>query len=53
VPPQDWVEPYAALAEELGLPALTLQEAYDYVADTWTEWGLPIAGAPDTGEDAE
>jgi hypothetical protein len=39
-PPTDWVEPYAALAQELGLPALTLQEAYTYLDDYWQKWGL-------------
>jgi hypothetical protein len=41
------------LAEELGLPALTLQEAYAYVAGSWSEWGLLAESAPDTAEDVE
>jgi hypothetical protein len=40
MPPTDWAEPYTALAQELGLPALTLQEAYTYLDAYWQEWGL-------------
>jgi len=38
VPPEDWAEPYAALAEELGLEARTLDEAYTYLARYWQRW---------------
>jgi hypothetical protein len=39
-PPQDWAEPYAALAGDLDLPAATLSEAYAYLASYWSEWAL-------------
>jgi hypothetical protein len=39
-PPADWGEPYTALAQELGLPALTLQEAYIHLDAYWQEWEL-------------
>lgn len=39
-PPQDWAEPYAALARDLDLPAATLSEAYAYLASYWSEWKL-------------
>jgi hypothetical protein len=50
-PPQDWVEPYAALARELGLPASTLPEAYAYLAGHWAEWALFTANALHTEKD--
>jgi hypothetical protein len=40
MPPADWTEPYTALAQELGLPALTLQEARTYLDAYWQDWGL-------------
>jgi hypothetical protein len=43
-PPSAWAEPYAALAQELGLPALTLQEALTYLDDYWQKWGLGRVG---------
>jgi len=43
-PPIEWTEPYAALAQELGLPALTLQEARTYVEAHWQKWGLGQVG---------
>ena len=43
-PPLEWTEPYAALAQELGLPALTLQEARTYVEAHWHKWGLGQVG---------
>jgi hypothetical protein len=39
-PPPAWAEPYAALAQELGLPALTLQKAQAYLDTYWHKWGL-------------
>jgi hypothetical protein len=39
-PPVDWAGPYSALAEELGLPALTLGEAHAYLDAYWQRWGL-------------
>lgn len=39
-PPQTWAEPYADLARELELPALTLQEAYEYLNTFWHKLGL-------------
>jgi hypothetical protein len=39
-PPADWVEAYAALARELGLSALTLEEAYTYLDTYWHRWKL-------------
>jgi len=47
MPPAEWREPYAALAQELGLPALTLQEARTYLDAHWQGWGLGQAGEPD------
>ncbi|MGD8794278.1 MAG: nucleotidyl transferase AbiEii/AbiGii toxin family protein [Anaerolineae bacterium] len=44
-PPQDWVEPYAALARDLALPAATLSQAYAYLASYWSEWELYTASA--------
>ena len=52
-PPQDWAEPYAALALELGLPASTLVEAYAYLAGTWSKWELFSASAPDREGDVK
>jgi hypothetical protein len=37
-PPGDWAEPYAALAQELDLPAQTLTEAYVYLDIYWRRW---------------
>ena len=39
-PPPDWEEPYAALAQGLGLPALTLGEAHAYLDAYWRQWEL-------------
>ena len=39
-PPGDWAESYTALAQELGLPALTLHEAHVYLGTYWRKWGL-------------
>ena len=39
-PPQAWTDPYEALAKELKLRAVTLQEAYAYVGRIWQEWRL-------------
>lgn len=39
-PPADWAEAYEALARELGLPALALEDAYAYVDVYWQERGL-------------
>jgi len=47
MPPTDWAEPYAALAQELGLPASTLQEARTYLDAYWQEWGLGQVSEPD------
>ena len=52
-PPQDWAEPYAALALELGLPASTLVKAYAYLAGTWSKWELFSASAPDREGDVK
>jgi hypothetical protein len=41
-PPLGWAEPYAALSKELGLPALTLTDAYAYLEAIWEEWGLSL-----------
>lgn len=38
VPPEDWAEPYGALAEELGLEARTVMEAYRYLDRHWQRW---------------
>lgn len=46
-PPEEWAEPYAALAQELGLPALTLQEAYTCLDACWQKWGLGQTTEPD------
>jgi len=35
MPPTDWAEPYAALAQDLQLPVMTLQEAYTYLNTYW------------------
>jgi hypothetical protein len=40
-PPADWAEPYAALAQELGLPALNLEEAYAFLSDYWRSLRRP------------
>ncbi len=40
MPPTDWAEPYAALAQDLQLPVTTLQEAYTYLNTYWQEWEL-------------
>jgi hypothetical protein len=37
-PPWDWDEPYAALAEELGLSARTPAQAYVYLNAHWRWW---------------
>ena len=37
-PPADWEEPYAALAEDLGLPARTPSQAYVYLDVHWRRW---------------
>jgi hypothetical protein len=34
-PPTDWSDSYAALAHELGLPALDLENAYVYLETYW------------------
>jgi hypothetical protein len=34
-PPADWAEPYAALDQELGLPAPNLEEAYAFLSNYW------------------
>jgi len=39
-PPVDWKEPYAALAQELGLSVQTLQDAYAVLNAYWHDWGL-------------
>jgi hypothetical protein len=44
-PPPDWAEPYAALARDLGLPALTMTEAYAYLDSIWQEWDLGRVGS--------
>jgi hypothetical protein len=46
-PPEDWAEPYAALAQELGLPASTLEEAYTYLDTCWQAWELGKTGESD------
>lgn len=45
-PPMEWTEPYAALAEELRLPADTLQDAHAYLDTHWQRWGLGQAPEP-------
>ena len=52
-PPQDWAEPYAALAQKLDLPAATLPQAYDYLAGYWSKWELYTASASDIENDLE
>jgi hypothetical protein len=52
-PPQDWTEPYAALARDLDLPAATLSEAYAYLANYWSQWKLYTGIAFDMDEDLE
>jgi hypothetical protein len=44
-PPLGWAEPYAALSKELGLPALTLMDAYTYLEAVWQKWGLRQLGS--------
>lgn len=39
-PPEDWAESYTALAQELGLPVLTLHEAHAYLGTHWRKWDL-------------
>jgi len=39
-PPVEWAEPYTALAQDLGLPASTLQEAHRYLEVYRQRWGL-------------
>ena len=46
--PQDWTEPYAVLAQELELPALTLQEAHAYLDNYWQRWKLGQSSESDT-----
>jgi hypothetical protein len=46
MPPMEWEEPYAALAEELRLPAYTLQDAHTYVDTYWQKWGLGQVAEP-------
>ena len=46
MPPLEWAEPYAALAGELGLPALTLEEAHTCLDTPWKEWGLGELAEP-------
>jgi hypothetical protein len=43
-PPPAWAESYAALAHELELPALTLQDAHAYLDGYWQRWGLDQVG---------
>jgi len=45
-PPIEWTQPYAALAEELGLPANTLQDAHTCLGTHWQKWGLGQADDP-------
>jgi len=40
MPPTDWAEPYAALAQDLQLPIMALQEAYTCLNTYWQEWEL-------------
>jgi len=47
-PPPDWAEPYAALAQELDLPAATLSQAYAYLVGYWSAWQLYTAHASDS-----
>jgi len=46
-PPIEWTERYAELARELGLPALTLQDARTYLQACWQEWRLGRIGQSD------
>ena len=39
MPPTDWAEPYEALAQNLQLSVMTLQEAHTYLNTCWQEWG--------------
>jgi hypothetical protein len=39
-PPEDWAKSYAALAQELELPATTLEDAYRYLDVRWQSWSL-------------
>ena len=41
-PPWDWDEPYAALAEDLGLPARTPAQAHVYLDTQWRRWNLGL-----------
>jgi hypothetical protein len=50
-PPQDWAEPYAALAQELDLPAATLSQAYAYLVGYWSKWALYTPSACDIDKD--
>lgn len=52
-PPQDWAEPYAALAQDLDLPAETLSQAYAYLASYWSEWELYTASVSNIEKDLE
>ena len=47
MPPTDWPEPYAALAQDLQLPVVTLQEAYTYLNTYWQEWELEQSSESD------
>lgn len=46
-PPSAWVEPYEALARELGLRPRTIEEAYAYLNAYWQE--LELSQGNDTG----
>ncbi|MBU0702710.1 MAG: nucleotidyl transferase AbiEii/AbiGii toxin family protein [Chloroflexi bacterium] len=46
-PPLAWAEPYAAIAQELELPASTLQEAYVYLDVYWQRLESSSAGESD------
>jgi hypothetical protein len=39
-PPPAWEESYVALAQELGLSALTLRAAHAHLEAYWQRWGL-------------
>jgi predicted nucleotidyltransferase component of viral defense system len=39
-PPEDWTEPYAAMAQELKLTVLTLRKAYIFLDAYWHAWAL-------------
>jgi len=45
-PPVNWAEPYAALAQELGLPAQTMPEAHAYLDEYWQRWKLGQGSEP-------